>query len=94
MPYNARNRAELAKVIAKRKVKYPGEITLSPVIKDLIEKIIVDNSIDFDQMMAHPIVAATEQEYKTFIEEERKIALTKKKLENDLFYHQGKLEEK
>ena len=48
VPYNARNRAELAKVIAKRKVKYPSEITLSMVIKDLIEKIIVDNSIDFD----------------------------------------------
>ena len=82
VPYNARNRKELAKVIAKRKLSYPREISVSLVVKDLIEKIIKEGSIDFDQMVAHPFVAATEAEYKVYIDEERSISLSKKKLEN------------
>ena len=58
MPYNAKNRRELAKVIAKRKLNYPTDIKLSGCIKDLIEKLIVHQEIDLQSLLEHPFVAS------------------------------------
>jgi len=61
VPYNARNRKELAKVVAKREIKFPKKLKLSPCVKDLIKMMIVDGVTNFEQVWSHPFVESSEK---------------------------------
>ena len=66
--------------MAKRKLNYPARIMLSPCIKDLIESIIVTRSIDFQTMLKHPFVDSDQDQFKNYIEFDRKQQIETAKL--------------
>ena len=92
LPYKAGTYEELKEMWKSRKFNYPSHVKLSSCLKDLIDKMIVKGNITFQELLDHPFVSASQQEYKQYVAQTRKAEDETLQISKDLKYERKNLE--